>query len=162
MAQICKPLGQLGHSSRADKQIWLLPGLALSTPLSGGGWGFGSLARGGRHLGAPISSKLSFSRSSSGPLRLILQLRPRKIRGSFPPLSGVLALRIGVCHIRRLTLHPQVTWEEKTPILWQKLSARDGALRVCPDRLNFQGFWLLPVERSLTQMCIHHLLHLRH
>ena len=52
--------------------------------------------------------------------------------------------------------------EAKTPTLWQKLSARDGALAVCSDRLDFHGFRLLPVERSLTQMCGDHLLHLRH
>jgi hypothetical protein len=52
--------------------------------------------------------------------------------------------------------------EAKTPTLWQKLSARDGALAVGSDRLDFHGFRLLPVERSLTQMCGDHLLHLRH
>src|ERR1700736_6569189 len=49
-------------------------------------------------------------------------------------------------------------WQKtQTSILWQKPSARDAALAVCSDRLNFQGFRVqslrfFPVEDGFTHV----------
>jgi hypothetical protein len=59
-------------------------------------------------------------------------------------------------------------WQKtQNSLLWQKLSTRDGALAVCSDRLNFQGFRVqsfrfFPVEDGFTHVDLDHLLHLRH